>query len=297
VKTCVKHPDSEKLNCTTVEINGTLYPIVCGASNVRAGIKVPVALVGAQLTPEFKIAKTKIRGEVSEGMICSEDELGMTDERQEGILELPADAPLGFSMRDYLEKDDAILEIDNKAINHRPDLFSHIGIAREICAIAGNKLNYELANRDFSNLSDLGIINNIPETVSRYSGLKIENVSNIETPTYIKQVLDSANIASKGLLIDISNYSLYLYGQPTHCFDADKIIGNIVIRFAKDGETFIALNDSEYELTSNDIVIADSSNILALGGIIGGKDSAVSETTTNIIVESAHFDQATVRKT
>lgn len=296
VKTCVKHPDSEKLNCTTVEVNGTLYPIVCGASNVRAWIKVPVALVGAQLTPEFKIAKTKIRGEVSEWMICSEDELGMCEERQEGILELPANAPLGISMRDYLEKDDAILEIDNKAINHRPDLFSHIGIAREISAIAGRKLNYELANRDFSNLSDLGIINNIPETVSRYSGLKIENVSNIETPVYIKQVLASANIASKGILIDISNYSLYLYGQPTHCFDADKIKGNIVIRFAKDGEAFTALNDSEYELTSNDIVIADDISVLALGGIIWGKDSAVSETTTNIVVESAHFDQATVRK-
>lgn len=296
VKTCERHPDSDKLNCTTVEVNGTLYPIVCGASNVRAGIKVPVALVWAQLTPEFKIAKTKIRGEVSEGMICSEDELWMIDERQEGILELPADAPLGISMRDYLEKDDAILEIDNKAINHRPDLFSHIGIAREICTIEGNKLDYELANRDFTHLPDLGIINKITDTVSRYSGLKIENVANIETPTYIKQVLDSANITSKGLLIDISNYSLYLYGQPTHCFDADKIIGNIIIRFAKDGEKFTALNDSEYELTSNDIVIADDTNILALGGIIGGKNSAVSENTTNIIVESAHFDQATVRK-
>jgi phenylalanyl-tRNA synthetase beta chain len=198
-------------------------------------------------------------------MICSEDELGMTDVRQEGILELPADAPLGISMRDYLEKDDAILEIDNKAINHRPDLFSHIGIAREICAIEGTKLNYDLAHRDFSDLPDLGISNNIPEHVSRYSGLKIENVANIETPDYIKQVLDSASIASKGLLIDISNYSLYLYGQPTHCFDADKINGNSVIRFAKDGETFTALNDSEYKLSSKDIVIADDSSVLALG--------------------------------
>lgn len=296
VKTCVKHPDSEKLNCTTVKINETIYPIVCGAPNVKVWIKVPVALVWAQLTPEFKITKTKIRWEVSEWMICSEDELGVTDKRQEGVWELPDDAPLGVSMRAYLQKNDAILEIDNKAINHRPDLFSHIGIAREICAIAGNKLVYRLASRDFSSLPDLGITNNIPKAVTRYLGLKIENVSNIETPTYIKQVLNSANITSKGLLIDISNYSLYLYGQPTHCFDADKIIGNIIIRFAKEWEKFIALNDSQYELTSHDIVIADDESILALGGIIGGKNSAVSATTTNIIIESAHFDQAIVRK-
>ena len=297
VKTCEKHPDSEKLNCTTVEVNGTIYPIVCGAANVRAGLKVAVALVGAQLTPDFTIAKTKIRGEVSEGMICSEDELGMTDVRQEGILELPEDAPLGISMREYLQKNDAILEIDNKAINHRPDLFSHIGIAREIAAIKGEKFNYQLAHRDFSNLQELQINNEISQHVSRYSALKIENAENISTPEYIKQVLNSADIASKGLLIDISNYSLYLYGQPTHCFDADKITGNITIRFAKDGEKFLALNDNEYELNSEDIVIADDNQVLALGGVIGGKDSAVSDTTKNIIVESAHFDQAIIRKT
>ena len=296
VKTCEKHPDSEKLNCTTVEVNGTLYPIVCGAPNVRAGLRVAVALVGAQLTPEFKIAKTKIRGEVSEGMICSEDELGMTDVRQEGILELPSDAPLWVSMRVYLEKNDAILEIDNKAINHRPDLFSHIGIAREVAAIAGKKMDYTLSNRDFSHLPDLGINNDIPSHVSRYKGLKIENVKNIESPEYIKQVLNSAEIASKGLLIDISNYSLYLYGQPTHCFDADKVTGTITIRFAKQDETFTALNDSEYKLSSEDIVIADDKWVIALGWIIGGKDSAVSDSTKNIIVESAHFDQAIIRK-
>lgn len=296
VKTCIKHPDSDKLNCTTVEVNGKTYPIVCGAPNVKAGIKVPVALVGAQLTPEFKIAKTKIRGEISEWMICSEDELWLTDERQDGILELPADAPLGLCMREYLEKNDAILEIDNKAINHRPDLFSHIGIAREVAAIQSETLNYELSLRDFSEYSELVINNEITDHVSRYMGLKIENVQNIETPEYIQQVLNSAEVTSKGLLIDISNYSLYLYGQPTHCFDADKIKGNICIRFAKDGEKFTALNDAEYTLTSEDIVIADDNQVLALGWIIWGKDSAVTNETKNIIVESAHFDQAIIRK-
>jgi len=117
--------------------------IVCGAPNVKAGIKVPVAIVGAQLAPDFTIQKTKIRGETSEGMICSEDELGLIEERQAGILELPDTAPLELSMRDYLWKNDTILEIDNKAINHRPDLFSHIGIIREIQTIRGKKFDFE----------------------------------------------------------------------------------------------------------------------------------------------------------
>ncbi|MBF0913681.1 phenylalanine--tRNA ligase subunit beta [Candidatus Gracilibacteria bacterium] len=297
VKTCEKHPDSEKLNITTVEVLGQTYPIVCGAPNVRAGIKVPVALVGAKLKEDFVISKTKIRGETSEGMICSEDELGLVEERQAGIMELPNDAVLGTCMRDYLGKNDAILEIDNKAINHRPDLFSHIGIIREIFAIKGKKFDFSYENRDFSDLPSLGIKNEIPELVSRYIGIKVEDVKNTETPDYIKQVLSSAGVKSKGLLVDLSNYCLYFYGQPTHIFDADKIDGNIVIRKAKAGEKFVALNDVEYKLDESDIVIADNSKVLALGGVIGGKDSAVSDNTKNIIIESAHFDQAVIRVT
>ncbi|MDP2090258.1 MAG: phenylalanine--tRNA ligase subunit beta [Candidatus Gracilibacteria bacterium] len=297
VITCEKHPDSEKLNCTTVKVNNGIFPIVCGAANVRTGLRVPVAVCGAKLAPDFIIKKTKIRGETSEGMICSEDELGLIKERQDGILELPTDAPLDVSMRDYLGKNDAILEIDNKAINHRPDLFSHIGVIREIYAINGKRFDFEYENRDFSKLTDLGIKNNIQKEVRRYIGLKIENVANIESPEYITKVLNSAEVNSKGLLIDISNYSLYLYGQPTHCFDADKIKGKIIIRFAKDGEKFLALNDVTYELTSEDIVIADDEKVLALGGIIGGKESSVTNETKNIIVEGAHFDQAIIRKT
>lgn len=292
-----KHPDSEKLNCTTVKVCGQEFPIVCWAPNVKAGIKVPVALVWAQLAPEFVISKTKIRWEVSEWMICSEDELGLIDERQEGILELPADAPLDVCMRDFLDKNDAILEIDNKAINHRPDLFSHIWIIREIHAINKQKFDFEFENRDFSSLPDLWINNTIADVVRRYIGLKIDNVANSETPEYIKQVLASAEVTSKWLLIDISNYALYLYGQPTHCFDADTIVGNIVIRYAQEWEKFVALNDNEYELSSQDIVIADNEKVLALGWVIGWKSSSVTGSTKNIIVEWAHFDQAVVRKT
>lgn len=297
VMTCEKHPEAEKLNCTTVKVKGETFPIVCGASNVKTWIKVPVAITWAQLAPDFTIAKTKIRWEVSEWMICSEDELWLIDERQEGILELPKDAPLDICVRDYFNKNDAILEIDNKAINHRPDLFSHIWIIREICAINKTKFDFEYENLDFSNLSNLWIENKIPKNVSRYIWLKIENVSNIKSPDYIKQVLSSAEVNSKWLLVDISNYCLYLYGQPTHCFDAAKIDWNISIRFAIQWEKFTALNDSEYELNSDDIVIADNSWVIALWWIIGWKYSAVSDDTKNIIVESAHFDQAIIRKT
>lgn len=297
VKTCEKHPDSEKLNCTTVEVNGELFPIVCWAPNVKAGLKVPVALVWAQLKEDFVIAKTKIRWETSEWMICSKDELGLVDERQAWIWELPGDASLWVCMRNYLWKNDSILEVDNKAINHRPDLFSHIWIIREIFAISGKKFDFEYENRDFSNLEDLWIKNEIPDLVSRYIWIKMENVSNKETPDYIKQVLASAWVKSKWLLVDISNYSLYLYGQPTHIFDADKINWKITIRKAKAWEKFLALNDVEYELNENDIVIADETSVLALGWIIWGKNSAVSDSTKNIIIESAHFDQAVIRIT
>ena len=297
VLTCERHPDSDRLNCTTVKVCWNTYPIVCGAPNVKAGIKVPVALCGAQLAADFVIKKTKIRWETSEWMICSEDELWLIDERQSGILELDSNAPLDTCMREYLEQNDAILEIDNKAINHRPDLFSHIWILREINAINNKKFDFEYENRDFSKLKDLWINNQITDVVNRYIWLKIENVSNTETPNYIKEVLNSAEVSSKWLLIDISNYALYLYGQPTHCFDANKINWNIIIRYAKQWEKFIALNDSEYELSTEDIVIADKEKILALGWVIWWKESAVSDETKNIIVEWAHFNQAVVRKT
>ncbi len=297
VKTCEKHPDSDKLNCTTVEVNWETYSIVCWAPNVRAWIKVPVAMVWAQLTPDFKIAKTKIRWVVSEWMICSEDELWLVDERQEWILELPEWAPLWMSAREYFKIDDAILEIDNKAINHRPDLFSHIWILREIYAIYGEKFDYKYSNRDFKWLDNVDIENKIKDVVPRYIAAKVQNVENIESPQYIKDILSSAEVDSKWLLVDVSNYSLYLYGQPTHCFDADKIKWKIEIRYAKDWEKFIALNDNEYELNSQDIVIADSEKILALGWIIWWKSSAVSNETKNIIIESAKFEQSVIRKT
>lgn len=218
--------------------------------------------------------KTKIRGVESYGMICAAEEIYLADEfpqkSETEILDLShLSTTPGTPLAELLGKDDCILEVDNKAINHRPDLFSHIGIAREIEAINGNKLGYMMTRSDFSSLPDLGITNDIPHIVQRYMGLKVSGVENIESPDYVKDVLKSHSIEPKGLLVDITNYSLYLYGQPTHCFDADKIDGNIHIRFAKDGETLTALNDKDYTLSTSDIVIADDSGVIALGGIIG----------------------------
>lgn len=301
------HPDADSLRVCQVNVweNEDLQ-IVCGGSNLEVWQGVAVAKLWAVVswhwTETVTMKKTAIRWVESFWMICASEEIWLKDEFPSNdpkwIMDITSiNANTWTNLAEVLWKDDAILEVDNKAINHRPDLFSHIWIIREINAINNQKFNFEYENRDFSKLNDLWIKNEIQEQVKRYIWLKIENVSNSETPDYIKDVLNSAEINSKWLLIDISNYSLYLYGQPTHCFDADKISWNITIRFAKDWEKFLSLNDTEYKLSSEDIVIADSEKVLALGWIIWWKESSVTNETKNIIVEWAHFDQAIIRKT
>ncbi len=307
IKSVENHPDADALKLCMVDGGESdLTQIVCGGSNLAMWQAIALAKVGASVLwhgqgEPVVMKKTAIRGVDSYGMICASEEIGLKDEypaaSETEILDLShIEAKPGTNLAEVLGKDDVILEIDNKAINHRPDLFSHIGIAREIATIAGKKLGYSMTRTDFSTLPDLGITNDIPQVVKRYMGLKVSNVQNIPSPDYVLDVIKSHDIDSKGLLVDITNYSLYLYGQPTHCFDADKLTGNIHIRYAKDGETFTALNDKQYTLTPSDIVIADEVSVLALWWIIWGKDSAVSDTTTNIIIESAWFDQAVVRQ-
>ena len=297
VKKTRKHPQSDRLNICQVEVCWEEKQIVCGAPNVAWGQKVPVAVVGTKLSEDFEIKKVKILWETSEGMICASDEIWLTQEKQKVILELPADAPMWVSLREYLKKDNAILEIDNKAINHRPDLFSHIGVIRELATIEGKQtpLCYEKA--DFWKEKAYPLKNEIPEFVARYIALSISGVENSESPKEIKDFIEAIWNSSKGILVDITNYSLSLYGQPTHCFDRDKIVGGITVRFAKNDEKFLALDDKEYELSNEDIVIADDEKILALWGIIGGKESSVSDTTENIVIEGANFSGAILRKT
>jgi len=307
IKSVENHPDADALKLCMVDGGESqLTQIVCGGSNLEVWRAIALAKVGASVLwhgqgEPVVMKKTAIRGVDSYGMICAAEEIKLKEEypaaSETEILDLShIQAKPGTNLAKVLGKDDVILEIDNKAINHRPDLFSHIGIAREIAAIAGDKLGYSMTRTDFSSLPDLGITNDIPQIVKRYMGLKVSNVQNIPSPDYVLDVIKSHGIESKGLLVDITNYSLYLYGQPTHCFDADKVSGNIHIRYARDGETFTALNDKQYTLTANDIVIADEESVLALGWIIWGKDSAVSDSTTNIIIESAWFEQSVVRQ-
>lgn len=297
ILSCEKHPESEKLNICKVSILWEIKQIVCWASNVKPWIKVPVAVIWAQLSPDFVIAKTKIRGEISEWMICSLDELGLVTQRQEWIWEMPIWSELWISLRTYLWKNDEILEIDNKAINHRPDMFSYMWVLREIATIHNKNIELEYKNIDFSVYPELKAKNEIPEIVKRYSLLKISWVWNIKSREEIQTIIEAAGHGVKWLLVDVSNYSLYFYGQPAHIFDADKIDGNITVRYAKNWETLDTLDDKTYQLSDKDIVIADSTKVLALWGIIWWKYSAVSDTTRNIIIETAHFDQAVLRMT
>jgi len=292
-----KHPNSERLNLCIVDVLWEKKQIVCWAPNVKAWLIVAVATVWAKLKPDFEIKKTKIRWETSEWMICSLDELGLTEERQEWIWEMPQDTPLWISLRDYLEKNDEILEIDNKAINHRPDMFSYMWVLREIAAINEKTLDLDYKKQDFYNLKPINVKNSIPEVVRRYSLLWVNWVWNIKSSQEIETIINASGNSPKWLLIDVSNYCLYFYWQPAHIFDADKINWTINVRYAIKDEEFEALNWVVYKLDEKDIVIADEEKILALWWIIWWKEASVSDDTKNILIETAHFDQSVLRMT
>jgi len=306
IKEINSHPDADKLKVCMVNIWEENTQIVCGWTNLKLWQKVAVAKIWATVSWHWEetitMKKTKIRWVESNWMICASEEIWLDGqfpaESSTEILDLSNISSNAWTnLNEALNKTKVILEVDNKAINHRPDLFSHIGIIREIFAINGEKFDYEYEDKNFNSYPDLWIKNKIPEIVKRYIWLKISGVKNIDSPDYVKEVLEASWANSKWLLVDLSNYSLYMYGQPTHIFDADKVSWNITVRYAKNWEKFIALDDKEYELTENDIVIADEEKILALWWIIWWKSSAVSEKTTNIIIEWANFDQAVLRMT
>ncbi len=308
IKKIESHPDANNLKVCMVDVwEDNDLQIVCWWSNLKTGQSVAVAKIWASVVwhgqwETVVMKKTAIRWVDSYGMICASDEIWLKnrfvakDEKE--ILDLSdIDAKIWTNLAEVLWEDDAIIEIDNKWINHRPDMFSHIGLARELCAINSKNIDLHYEKNDFSKEKDIGIKNEIPEIVKRYIWLSISWVWNIEPKEEIKQVVTASGNNSKWLLVDITNYSLYLYWQPTHCFDADKIAWNIIIRYAKTDEEFTALDNKTYKLTTEDIVIADKEKVLALGWVIGWASSAVSNTTKNIIVEWAWFNPKTVRKT
>ncbi len=290
VKSVEKHPDADRLNITQVDAGtGELIQIVCGAPNVRAGIKVPCALPGTVLPGNFKIKPTKMRGQVSNGMLCSTDELGLPDDGVDGLHILPADAPVGQNLRDYLDLDDTVFTL--KITPNRTDCLSIKGLAREVSALtqcAYVPVAVQTAAVQSSKIQPVRI--DAPADCGRFLSRVIENVNaEAPTPDWLKQRLARSGIRSISALVDIGNYVMLELGQPMHVFDADKLSGSIIVRRAAEGETLECLNEKTVCLSENTLVIADEQGALSMAGIMGGAASAVSDGTRNIVLEAAWF--------
>ena len=299
---CVNHPDSDHLHICQVNIGECVTQIVCGASNVKEGIKVIVALPGAILPGNFEIKKSKIRGVESNGMICALFELNLEEKTEEnynrGICELSLDAPVGGDPLAYLGLDDTLYELDvHKHRNN--DCYYHIGFAYEIASIINRKVT--LPECDY---------NEIDDNIGNYFELKVETkkcpyylakmvtgVEIKESPDFIKKRLISAGMRPINNVVDISNYVMLEYGQPMHFFDKDKLGGKIVVRDAYDGEKIITLDEKERTLSSNDIVITDGEKSVCIGGVMGGLNTEVDTETKTILIESAIFDATSIRNT
>jgi len=290
-----QHPDADKLRVTQVNI-GTAEPlqIVCGAPNVYAGMKAPVATVGALLPSDdktgFKIKKSKLRGVASNGMLCGASEIDLIDDI-DGLLELPDDAPTGTDIREYLGLDNQILDIS--ITPNRGDCFSVRGIAREIAVINELSMQTPEINLAFAASEEVKTPNvkvTATEQCPRYLLQAISAIDrSIDTPKWLSDALIQSGLRTHNFLVDVTNYVLMELGQPLHAFDADTIKGDIQVRLAKPQESVTLLNDQTLTLSGDELVIADDQGILALAGIMGGKRSSVTETTTNIVLESAFF--------
>jgi len=288
VLTMVKHPDADRLNLLTVDV-GDSEPlsIVCGAQNVRVGLKAPCAMVGAKLA-DFKIKQAKVRGIASFGMMCSGKELGLAEE-SDGLMELPADAPVGQSIRQYLDLDDQLITL--KLTPNRSDCLSLYGIAREVSALSDAPLT-ALADAKFqlSGDAEIKVSVSTPEACPLYSGYVMTGVNaKALTPSWMVQRLERCGLRSISALVDVTNYVLLELGQPLHAFDLNKLEGDIEVRFARAGESLKLLNEQNVSLQQDMLVIADSKQPVALAGVMGGFDSAVDEATTEIFLESAFF--------
>ena len=310
VKECGKHPNADKLSLTKVDVGADeLLQIVCGAPNVAAGQKVLVAAVGTTLySPEgeaWKIKKGKIRGEVSEGMICAEDELGLGDDHS-GIIVLPEDVTVGIAARDYYQiETDYAYEIG--LTPNRSDATNHIGVAKDLAAAL--KINYDHSGvvrmpsvDDFKvDCNDLPIevIVEDTEACPRYVGVSIKDVAVKESPEWLKNRLRAIGVRPISNIVDITNFVLHELGQPLHAFDLDKISGGkVIVKTLKQGSKFLSLDEVERELHAEDLMICDgNSKGMCIGGVFGGINSGVTDITTNIFLESAHFNAKSIRRT
>ena len=282
------HPNADKLSVCQVSV-GAAEPlnIVCGAKNVRAKLKVPVALVGAELPNNFKIKNSKLRGVDSAGMLCSAVELGLPDAFQ-GILELPDDAPIGVDIRKYLKLDDAVIEIELTA--NRGDCLSMTGIAREVAAINRIKPT-QLETPEFKTNEDIFPVTiEAKDACSHYCGRIIRGVNNhVNTPLWMQERLRRLGHNPISFVVDVTNYVMLELGQPLHAFDLSKLDKKIDVRYAKQGEEIVLLDGNKVELNTKTLVIADNSKCLAIAGVMGGTDTGVSLDTRDIFLESAFF--------
>jgi phenylalanyl-tRNA synthetase beta chain len=306
VLTCEPHPDSDHLSKTTVNVgNGQVLPIVCGAQNVAAGQKVVVATVGTSLYDgdnEFKIKKSKIRGEVSEGMICAEDEIGLGNSH-DGIMVLDTAAIPGTEASKYFNiESDYVLEVD--LTPNRIDSASHIGIARDLAAYISQKhpITYQRPSVDAFKVDnhslEIPVIVLNPEACPRYSGVTISNVEVKESPEWLKNKLKLIGLKPINNIVDVTNFVLFETGQPLHAFDAAEIEGGkIVVRTADAGAKFVTLDGLERSLHQDDLMICNATAPMCIAGVFGGLHSGVKDSTTSVFLESAWFDSVYIRKT
>lgn len=286
---CGQHPNADKLRVTKINIGGDrLLDIVCGAPNCRQGLKVAVATPGAVLPGDFKIKAAKLRGEPSEGMLCSFSELGIADDHS-GIIELPLNAPVGTDIRTFLQLDDHTIEIS--VTPNRADCLGIIGIARDVAVL--NKMSMsepDVASVEATIQATLPVRVNAVEACPRYLGRVIKGINvKAATPLWMKEKLRRCGIRSVDPVVDITNFVLLELGQPMHAFDLDRIDGEINVRMANEGETLTLLDGTVAKLDADTLVIADRKKALAMAGIFGGEHSGVNEETTNILFECAFF--------
>lgn len=310
VVSCHKHPNADKLSVTKVNIGADAeLNIVCGAPNVATGQRVVVAPVGTTVHPTtgepFLIKRAKIRGEESEGMICAEDEIGLGASHA-GIMVLPHHAPIGMAAKKYFNIPDADEVIHIGLTPNRSDAMSHIGVARDVCAYLTHhkggsyKVLMPPTLMPVKGKDAINIKVNIkaPEACLRYTGVSIKSVKVGPSPDWLQQRLKAIGSRSINNVVDITNYVLHEFGQPLHAFDADKIKGSEVnVQFLPNDSKFTTLDDKERKLTDNDLMICDSENGMCIAGVFGGSQSGVSNSTTNIFLESAYFHPMYVRRT
>src|SRR5213076_1863026 len=288
-----RHPNADRLTvCEVDDGSGMKRQIVCGAANYKVGDKVPLALPGAKLPNGTEIRKSKLRGEESEGMLCSAIELGLGSDAA-GLLILSPEAKVGASISDLFPSD-TILDVE--ITPNRGDLLSHYGLAREIAALTGKKLKSTPRDAKIE-IRKTGVAITSTRECPFFSARKIDNVKVGPSPQWLRAKIESVGIRSINNIVDVSNFVMLELGQPTHAFDADKLKGDINVRLARDGEKFLGLDGKTYSLKPDNLVVADQERAIGIGGVMGGEETAVTDSTKNILLEAAYFLPASIRRT